>query len=42
VVVGGMTVAPLVILVVLPALISLFSRRKMVADAPESAFEPAK
>jgi cobalt-zinc-cadmium resistance protein CzcA len=42
VVVGGMTVAPLVILVVLPALISLFSRRKMVAGAPESAFEPAK
>ena len=42
VVVGGMTVAPLVILVVLPALISLFSRRRMVADAPESAFEPAK
>ncbi|WP_438275744.1 efflux RND transporter permease subunit [Nitrobacter sp.] len=42
VVVGGMTVAPLVILVVLPALISLFSRRRMVADAPESALEPAK
>ena len=42
VVVGGMTVAPLVILIVLPALISLFSRRRMVADAAESAFEPAE
>ncbi|ABE64032.1 Heavy metal efflux pump CzcA [Nitrobacter hamburgensis X14] len=42
VVVGGMTVAPLVILIVLPALISLFSRRKMVAEATESALEPAE
>jgi cobalt-zinc-cadmium resistance protein CzcA len=42
VVAGGMTVAPLVILIVLPALISLFSRRRMVADAAESAFEPAE
>jgi cobalt-zinc-cadmium resistance protein CzcA len=42
VVVGGMMVAPLVILVVLPTLISLFSRRKMVAEAAESALEPAE
>jgi cobalt-zinc-cadmium resistance protein CzcA len=42
VVVGGMMVAPLVILIVLPALISLFSRRKTLADAPEPMLEPAK
>lgn len=42
VVVGGMMVAPLVILVVLPALISLFSRRKIAAAAAESALEPAE
>ncbi|MEH6952455.1 CusA/CzcA family heavy metal efflux RND transporter [Nitrobacter sp. NHB1] len=42
VVVGGMTVAPLVILIVLPVLISLFSRRKIVAEATESALEPAE
>jgi cobalt-zinc-cadmium resistance protein CzcA len=42
VVVGGMMVAPLVILIALPALIALFSHRKTVAAAPESAFEPAE
>jgi cobalt-zinc-cadmium resistance protein CzcA len=42
VVVGGMMVAPLVILVALPALIALFSQRKTVAAAPESAFDPAE
>jgi cobalt-zinc-cadmium resistance protein CzcA len=42
VVVGGMMVAPLVILVVLPALIALFSHRKTVATAAESALEPAE
>ncbi|EAQ37598.1 heavy metal efflux pump CzcA [Nitrobacter sp. Nb-311A] len=42
VVVGGMMLAPLVILVALPALIALFSRRKTVAAAPDSAFEPAE
>jgi cobalt-zinc-cadmium resistance protein CzcA len=42
VVVGGMMVAPLVILVVLPALISLFSRRKMVVDPAGSALELAE
>ncbi|GAB1715199.1 MAG: Heavy metal efflux pump CzcA [Nitrobacter sp.] len=42
VVVGGMMVAPLVILVVLPALIALFSHRKAVATAAESALEPAE
>jgi len=35
-------VAPLVILVALPALIALFSQRKTVAAAPESAFDPAE
>jgi cobalt-zinc-cadmium resistance protein CzcA len=42
VVVGGMMVAPVVILVALPALIALFSQRKTVATAPESAFDPAE
>ncbi len=42
VVVGGMMVAPLVILVALPALIALFSHHKTVAAAPGSAFEPAE
>lgn len=42
VVVGGMMVAPLVILVALPALIALFSQRKTLAAAPESAFDPAE
>ena len=42
VVVGGMMVAPLVILVALPALIALFSQRKTVAAAPELAFDPAE
>jgi heavy metal efflux system protein len=42
VVVGGMMVAPLVILVALPALIALFSQRKTGAAAPESAFDPAE
>jgi cobalt-zinc-cadmium resistance protein CzcA len=37
-----MMVAPLVILIALPALIALFSHRKTVAAAPESAFEPAE
>ncbi|MBN9007190.1 MAG: efflux RND transporter permease subunit [Rhizobiales bacterium] len=42
VVVGGMMVAPLVILVALPALIALFSHRKAAAATLESAFEPAE
>lgn len=42
VVVGGMMVAPLVILVALPALIALFSHHKTVAAAPRTAFEPAE
>ncbi len=42
VVVGGMMVAPLVILVALPALIALFSRREVVTGAVESALEPAE
>lgn len=42
VVVGGMMVAPLVILVALPALIALFSRRETVAAPPEPALKPAE
>ena len=36
VVVGGMTLAPVVILITLPVLISLFSRRKVKAPSPDS------
>ncbi len=42
VVVGGMMMAPLVILIALPALIALFSRRKTVGASPEPACEPAE
>ncbi|MCO5130497.1 MAG: CusA/CzcA family heavy metal efflux RND transporter [Xanthobacteraceae bacterium] len=42
VVVGGMMVAPVVILVALPALIALFSRREAVIGATEPALEPAE
>lgn len=42
VVVGGMMVAPVVILVALPALIALFSSRRTVAAVPEAACKPAE
>lgn len=42
VVVGGMMVAPVVILVALPALIALFSSRRTVVAVPEAACKPAE
>jgi cobalt-zinc-cadmium resistance protein CzcA len=40
VVVGGMMLAPVLILVVLPVAIDLFSRRAVVDDAAAGGFEP--
>jgi cobalt-zinc-cadmium resistance protein CzcA len=42
VVVGGMAVAPIVILITLPVLISIFSRRGRVTVRREPAHEPAE
>jgi cobalt-zinc-cadmium resistance protein CzcA len=42
VVVGGMAIAPLVILITLPAMIALFSDRKPVAEETEPALAPAE
>jgi cobalt-zinc-cadmium resistance protein CzcA len=41
VVVGGMMLAPVVILITLPVLIALFSRRTATAAAAATATEPA-
>ena len=42
VVVGGSLLAPLLILLVLPVLIDLFSRRQRIVDEPESQPAPAE
>src|SRR5207253_8951854 len=42
VVVGGMTLAPIVILITLPVLISLFSRRHMSAERRDAVAVPAE
>jgi len=42
VVVGGMMLAPVVILITLPVLIALFSRRTRTTVSPDAAFEPAE
>jgi cobalt-zinc-cadmium resistance protein CzcA len=42
VVVGGMTLAPIVILVTLPVLIALFSRRRAMEVHPGAMAQPAE
>jgi cobalt-zinc-cadmium resistance protein CzcA len=42
VVVGGMMLAPVIILITLPVLIALFSRRSRLRTNEESVFEPAE
>jgi hypothetical protein len=42
VVVGGMMLAPAIILITLPALIALFSRRTRSGVSEETTFEPAE